>query len=223
MSAIFPCLSAHLGLLYPTHSIFHPLSPPRPTPPPAPRNVHIPPCNSIVYDIPPPAARMVSTAFRRGCAASSWVEIGEDAVVANLCTAHKITREVDTEGPLRRLCGEHACRLATSETVGKKKHSGQFVLAVCLCEVIHFFYLSNTFIFFFVYHTCIQQTAPPTHLPTHPPTHPPRRGEAVFQEALSAESPPPERGRKRQQPLRWPPAVLLIVCPRSQFQHECDS
>ncbi|CAM9890630.1 unnamed protein product [Pylaiella littoralis] len=41
---------------------------------------------------------------KRGCAASSWVEIGEDAVVANLCTAHKITREVDTEGPLRRLC-----------------------------------------------------------------------------------------------------------------------
>lgn len=43
---------------------------------------------------------------RRGCVGSSWVEIGEDSVVANLCAAVKVTGAVDTEGPLRRLCGE---------------------------------------------------------------------------------------------------------------------
>eukprot|EP00752_Nemacystus_decipiens_P004014 g3677.t1 len=41
---------------------------------------------------------------KRGCVGSSWVEIGEDSVVANLCAAVKVTGAVDTEGPLRRLC-----------------------------------------------------------------------------------------------------------------------
>ncbi|CAM9199817.1 unnamed protein product [Ascophyllum nodosum] len=41
---------------------------------------------------------------KRGCSASSWVEIGEQAVVVNLCASLKVTGAVDTEGPLRRLC-----------------------------------------------------------------------------------------------------------------------
>ncbi|CAM9223832.1 unnamed protein product [Sphacelaria rigidula] len=41
---------------------------------------------------------------KRGCEASSWVEIGEQGVVANLCAAVKVTGAPDTEGPLRRLC-----------------------------------------------------------------------------------------------------------------------
>lgn len=41
---------------------------------------------------------------KRGCVASSWVEIGEQGVVANLCAAVKVTGVADTEGPLRRLC-----------------------------------------------------------------------------------------------------------------------
>lgn len=36
------------------------------------------------------------------------MEMGEDAVVANICTAVKVTGGVDTEGPLRRLCGKPA-------------------------------------------------------------------------------------------------------------------
>ncbi|CAN0451253.1 unnamed protein product, partial [Laminaria digitata] len=43
---------------------------------------------------------------RRSCAASSWVEMGEDAMVVNLGAAIKVTGGVDTEGPVRRLCGE---------------------------------------------------------------------------------------------------------------------
>lgn len=38
--------------------------------------------------------------------ASSWVEIGEQGIVANLCAAVKVTGAPDTEGPLRRLCGK---------------------------------------------------------------------------------------------------------------------
>ncbi|CAM9242402.1 unnamed protein product [Scytosiphon promiscuus] len=41
---------------------------------------------------------------KRGCTSSAWVEMGEDAIVANLCAAVKLTGAVDTEGPLRRLC-----------------------------------------------------------------------------------------------------------------------
>ncbi|CAN0263147.1 unnamed protein product [Ectocarpus sp. 6 AP-2014] len=41
---------------------------------------------------------------KRGCAGSSWVELGEQAVAVNLCAAAKISGAVDTEGPLRRLC-----------------------------------------------------------------------------------------------------------------------
>lgn len=34
------------------------------------------------------------------------MEIGEQGVAVNLCAAVKVTGGPDTEGPLRRLCGE---------------------------------------------------------------------------------------------------------------------
>lgn len=48
---------------------------------------------------------------RRGCKTSSWMEISDHAVVVNLAAAVKITGASDTEGPLRRLCGEVYVRL----------------------------------------------------------------------------------------------------------------
>lgn len=55
--------------------------------------------------------------LRRGCEASSWVEMGEEAMVVNLCSAMKISGGVDTEGPLQRLCG--TCDERTAEVDGR--------------------------------------------------------------------------------------------------------
>lgn len=72
--------------------------------------------------LPPPPPALTLTRHpgrdcmpRRGCVSSSWVELGNEAAVVNLCAAVKVTGAVDTEGPLRRLCGESAWERPSEE------------------------------------------------------------------------------------------------------------